>query len=77
VQVDIHEEMQSRNQPFSPTVTTNQNCFIPQSIENDCFVDVDLHSNDGNNLQREMNNETNEGIYSQATGFFSCLRRWL
>jgi hypothetical protein len=69
-QAETHvcKEIQLRPLPVEPTPDSIQ----VQIMEKDDFEDVDLHSNNSNN-----ENDLQEKIYSQATGFWACIRKWL
>jgi hypothetical protein len=63
----IQAEIQHLPLPLEPTQDSMQ-----IQIMGDDFVDVNLHSNNSDN-----GNDLQENIYSQATGFWGCIRKWL
>jgi hypothetical protein len=63
----IHVSKKIQHLPL-PVVPTQD--LMQVQIMGDDFVDVDLHSNNSDN-------GNDKEIYSQATGFWGCIRKWL
>jgi hypothetical protein len=66
-EIHAHEKIRHYSLPSEPA----QHSIQIKIIEKDDFEDVDLHSNNSNN-----ENDAQEKIYSQATGFWACMRKW-